>query len=214
MTLAPVLPAIARYVQARQGEVQTRSAERCAILDRIASYVSARHAVAAPARLVFICTHNSRRSQLAQVWAATAAAVHGVPGVETYSGGTEATAFDPRAIEALRRAGFRIVPAAGDNPRVRVTWSEAGAPWMCFSKCVDDPANPAEDFAALMTCAEADRACPSVRGAAARIAIPYDDPKVADGTPEQAARYDERTRQIATEMLHVFARVRDAARQS
>jgi hypothetical protein len=59
-----------------------------------------------------------------------------------------------------------------------------------------------------MTCSEADKNCPVVRGAAVRVALPYEDPKVADGTPAEAARYDERSRQIATEMFYLFSEVR------
>jgi arsenate reductase (thioredoxin) len=58
-----------------------------------------------------------------------------------------------------------------------------------------------------MTCDEADQDCPFVKGAALRISLPYEDPKVADGTPEEAARYDARSRQIATEMLYLFSKV-------
>jgi arsenate reductase len=39
-----------------------------------------------------------------------------------------------------------------------------------------------------MTCSEADKNCPIVLGALDRISLPYNDPKEADGTPEEAAR--------------------------
>jgi arsenate reductase len=59
-----------------------------------------------------------------------------------------------------------------------------------------------------MTCSEADRNCPNVVGATLRLPLPYEDPKAADDTPEEAARYDERSLQIATELLYVFSQVR------
>ena len=55
--------------------------------------------------LMFICTHNSRRSHMGQIWAAAAANHLGIDGVRTYSAGTEATAFNPNAIAALERTG-------------------------------------------------------------------------------------------------------------
>ena len=58
-----------------------------------------------------------------------------------------------------------------------------------------------------MSCSQADRNCPLVPGCAARIALPYDDPKDFDGTDREAAMYDERCRQIAREMLFVFSQV-------
>ena len=58
-----------------------------------------------------------------------------------------------------------------------------------------------------MTCSEADEACPVVLGAALRIPIRYEDPKIYDGTHEESTAYDARCLQIATEMLYLFSRV-------
>lgn len=157
--------------------------------------------------LNFICTHNSRRSHLGMIWAAVAAAVYGVDEVSTYSGGTEATAFNPRAVTALRSVGFHIPPAEGDNPTYRVSFSAEHEPLVCFSKVFDHPDNPNRDFAAIMTCAEADENCPFIPGASFRLPLTYEDPKVADGTAEEASRYLERTRQIGREILYVFSRL-------
>ena len=48
-----------------------------------------------------------------------------------------------------------------------------------------------------MTWSQADESCPIVRGAAYRVAIPYDAPKAFDGTKRESAKYDERCRQTA-----------------
>jgi arsenate reductase (thioredoxin) len=74
----------------------------------------------------FICTHNSRRSHIAHLWAWAAAEHFGVRPFESYSGGVEVTAFNPRAVEAMRRAGFIIGEAEGDNPRHPVRVEENG----------------------------------------------------------------------------------------
>jgi arsenate reductase len=145
---------------------------------------------------------------MSQLWAQTAAAVCGVSNVETFSGGTEATAFNPRAVAALRRAGFAIEPVSdGDNPVYQVRFRPEMTPLRVFSKVYDQPPNPVEGFAAVMTCSAADKGCPVVFGAAERIAIPFEDPKVSDGTEREAAAYDERCRQIAREMLSALASV-------
>ena len=179
-------------------------------LDQIAAFVRERKLAGQPIRLVFICTHNSRRSHMSQIWAAAAATWYGIDGVETYSGGTEATAFNPRAVAAMRRAGFEIadVPADATNPHYAVGFSADAPALDVFSKTYDWAGNPSSDFAAIMTCSQADRACPFVRGAVLRVSLPYEDPKVADGTPEEAARYDERARQIAGEMFYLFSQVK------
>ena len=173
-------------------------------LDLIAAFVKDRKAEGATADLTFICTHNSRRSILGQVWSATAACAFGLDHVRTFSGGTEATAFNPRAIEALRRAGFHVAVPKGYNPRCTVAISKERATEPCWSKKYDDTANPQRDFCAVMTCSEADKNCPIVFGALDRFSLPYRDPKEADGTPEEAARYDERCLQIAAEMWYVM----------
>lgn len=183
--------------------------KRKAELDQLARFIRRRIDAGEPARLIFICTHNSRRSHLAQIWCRTAAGVYGLSGVETYSGGTEATAFNPRAVAALERAGFRIaVDGLGANPRYAVRFSDDVEPMICFSKVYDQPPNPREGFCAVMTCSAADEGCPVVYGAAERIAIRYDDPKEFDDTPLEAQKYDERCRQIAREMHFSIARVR------
>ena len=159
------------------------------------------------AELTFICTHNSRRSQMAQLWASAAAAQFGIDGVRAYSGGTEVTAFNPRAVAAMGRAGFVIDDPGGENPHYRVTHAAESPTMECFSKTYDDPVNPSTGFAAVMTCSDADASCPVVPGAELRARVQYDDPKSADGSPEEASTYDARCLQIATEMLYLFSRV-------
>jgi arsenate reductase len=200
-------PKLAQYIdRALQGLTGIPN-ERKHLLDEVAAFVSSKRSVGETADLTFICTHNSRRSQMGQLWAAAAAAQFGIDGVETYSGGTEATAFNPRAVSALEKAGFVIEKPAGDNPHYTATFDKGGPVIECFSKTYDDRFNPTEGFAAIMTCSEADEACPVVLGAALRAPIRYEDPKVADGTPDEVAVYDERCLQIATEMLYLFSRV-------
>ena len=198
---------IQQYIERVLPEIDSIPESRRKSLEEVASFVSAKRANGEAADLNFICTHNSRRSQLGQLWAAVAAAHFGIDDVRTYSGGTEVTAFNPRAVSAIERAGFAVQNPGGENPRYQVSFQEPGPAIVCFSKTYDDPHNPKDGFAAIMTCSAADEACPIVVGAALRAPIRYGDPKAADGTPDETAAYDERSRQIATEMLYLFARV-------
>jgi hypothetical protein len=201
-------PELGAFVAERVVEFDEISDERKRALGPITDFVADRIQRSDPVRLTFICTHNSRRSHMSQIWAQTAAEIYGVSGVETYSGGTEATAFNPRAVAALQRAGFAVEPFTdGKNPIYEVSFEPKTAPMQSFSKVYDSPPNPTENFAAIMTCSAADNACPIVVGAAERIAIPFDDPKAFDGTEQEAAKYDERCAQIAREMLLVFSKV-------
>jgi len=199
-------PELRAYLEERSTEFGTISNARRTQLDEFASYVKDQTASGKPVRLNFVCTHNSRRSHLAQLCTAAAAAYNGFH-AETYSGGTEATAFNPRAVAAAQRAGFRIeTTSKGTNPHYRVLIGEELPAVVCFSKRFNDPFNPTEHYAVIMVCTEADEACPSVPGANARFALPFIDPKVSDDTPEEAATYDLRCAQIAREMLYVMTR--------
>ena len=155
---------------------------------------------------------TSRRSHLSQIWASDAASYYRIPGVECFSGGTEGTAFNPCAVAArLELAGMKIEKLSDDkNPKYRVQGAEGLAAMVCFSKKYSDATNPKSDFFAVMTCAEADKGCPTVDGAALRVPLHFQDPKVADGTPQEAAKYDERCVQICREMFYLFSRVRPA----
>ena len=196
------------YIDQRIVEFDRTPRDRKRLLEEQALYVTIRRSAGLPARLNFICTHNSRRSHMSQLWAQTAAAFYGVDGVETYSGGTEATAFEPRAVAAFERAGFRIDKVGdGNNPIYEVRYRADGPPLQAFSKVYDQAPNPREDFCAVLSCTRAEASCPVVRGASKRVAIPYEDPKAFDGTDGESEAYDERCRQISREMLYAFSRL-------
>ena len=145
---------------------------------------------------------------MAQLLGLAAARRKGLSTVHTFSGGTEATAFNPRAVAALQRVGFEIAPGGEEkNPHHTVRFGPSAEPVEAYSKRFTDPPNPSSGFIVVMTCSQADAACPVVRGAVARVAVPYDDPKIADGTPEEPARYDERTAQIGRDLAWVFAAI-------
>jgi arsenate reductase (thioredoxin) len=183
--------------------------ERKETLLELTRFVHEKKNAGGPVYLNFICTHNSRRSHLAQLWAQAAAHYYGIKNVFCFSGGTEATAFNPRAVKAMQNAGFSIkVTRDGDNPIYEVRFDNDAPPIVAFSKKYDDPFNHNKDFAAIMTCSHADENCPLVLGASRRIALTYDDPKEFDGTPQEVAKYAERVHQIGREILYAFSQVK------
>ncbi|KUY29637.1 arsenate-mycothiol transferase ArsC [Elizabethkingia ursingii] len=142
----------------------------------------------------FICTHNSRRSHLSQIWAQAAAAYFNIPEVYCYSGGTEETALFPKVTETLKMQGFNILKISeGSNPVYAIKYSTNILPVISFSKKYDHPFNPENLYAAVMTCSQADEACPFTAGAEVRIPITYEDPKISDNTLEQTQVYAERS---------------------
>lgn len=200
-----LFPKIQQYVESLKPDLTQLAPDRKERLLQIVDYVQSRIAAGNAAALVFICTHNSRRSHFGQIWAKVLADYYGISPVNTYSGGTEATAFHPNAIHALRTVGFQIEAEAQQaTPHYSILYAKDRNPLVAWSKVYTDPANPGQDFCAIMTCSEADEACPAVFGASARVSLPFEDPKKADGTTQEAETYLERCRQIATELAFVF----------
>ncbi|MGV3754651.1 MAG: low molecular weight phosphatase family protein [Verrucomicrobiota bacterium] len=203
---AGLLPPLQTYVNEVAGELDKLSSERKVVLGQIAQTVATQLQQGQEARLTFICTHNSRRSHMSQIWAQTAAYHYGLDRVQTYSGGTEVTACNCRTITAMRSAGFQIKDAtSGDNPLYLVHYAGERPPIKAYSKVYNADDNPSERFIALMTCSSADKSCPVVKGSIARYAIHYVDPRVCDDTPSETAAYNERCREIAREMFYIMS---------
>ena len=183
--------------------------ERKAVLQPLVEYIQNKVNHNEEIRLNFICTHNSRRSHLSQIWAQTMAFHFGINNVFCYSGGTEATAMFPKVGETLVHQGFEIQKLCEtENPVYAVKFDDNQHPIICFSKAYFDDFNPKSQFGAIMTCNNADEGCPLVLGAEARFPIKYDDPKAFDGTDIMNEKYAERSLQIASEMYFVFSQIK------
>jgi protein-tyrosine phosphatase/arsenate reductase len=183
--------------------------ERKELLTKISEYIQSKKDANLPINLMYVCTHNSRRSHFGQIWAAVAASYFGIENVQTFSGGTEATAFNPNAIKALKENGFEIsTKELTGNPIYKVAFGTKETEFTtCFSKVYDDSFNPSSNFVALMTCSDAERNCPFIPGVELRIGTTYSDPKTFDGTPQQSQKYFERSNQIAVECLFAFSKI-------
>jgi hypothetical protein len=204
----PVINKVEAKIKQLKDSFELIPNERKELLNQFAQYISSKLREKKELNLIFICTHNSRRSHISQIWAQTAAAYYNIPNVKCYSGGTEATAFNSRAVQAMQKAGFKIEkPDDSDNPVYLVYYSNDKKPVECFSKVYSDEYNPQNDFAAIMTCSDADENCPVVFGVEARFPIRYDDPKEFDNTELEAKKYNERVDQIGREMFYAFSRI-------
>lgn len=185
------------------------SDDRKTVLNPLAEFIQNKLENNEIINLNFICTHNSRRSHLSQIWAQTMAEYFGVKNVFCYSGGTEATAMFPKVAETLEKQGFQIQKISEtENPVYAVKFSENCHPVIGFSKKYDDVFNPETGFAAIMTCSNADQGCPFIAGAEKRIPVKFEDPKISDGTPEMDETYFRRSFEIASEMYYVFSKIR------
>jgi arsenate reductase len=202
-------PQLTQYIS--QLQPAELNPERKAILQPLVVFLQKSIAAKESIRLNFICTHNSRRSHLSQIWAQTMAFYFRIENVSCYSSGTEATALFPQVIETLQGVGFEITHLSDTtNPVYAIKFDENEPPIIGFSKTIDAPFNPKSEFAAIMTCSQADQGCPFIAGAAKRIPVQYDDPKAFDQTPQMAEMYEARSRQIATEFYYVFHQLKNS----
>lgn len=193
-----------------QLSIDSVSDERKKALDQLANYVIHQDKKNEVCSLIFVCTHNSRRSHLSQIWAQTLASYYKV-NVQSYSAGTEATALYPSVINALQISGFESQTIGqssnNSNPIYAIRYGINHLPIIGFSKTVANAFNPSTNFAAIMTCSNADVGCPFVPGTDVRISLPYNDPKEFDGTTVELEKYLERSLEIASEMKYVFSQL-------
>ena len=181
---------------------------RKAVIEQLVAYILKSIEAGEKVSLNFICTHNSRRSQISQIWGQALANYFDLP-IACFSGGVEVTEFNSSAAKALADDGFVISKSTGQNPQYSLIAFDERAPILAFSKCFDDPHNPTNSFAAIMTCDHADETCPFIPGAAIRLPLRYDDPKFFDGTAEESKMYSVRSQQIGAELYFCFQLVLD-----
>lgn len=201
-------PKIQKLVQELENDFHSISEERKTDLNLFAEKIKESIQQFGKAKVIVICTHNSRRSHLGQIWLRLAAEKYNLP-IETFSGGTEATAFHPNMIAALKTVGFQVEEiSSGENPRYQVNISEEDKnKEQLFSKVYSAEYNPQKNFIAVMVCTEADGGCPFVAGSIARISLPYEDPKYTDGTSAEKEAYLKTVKEIGREMLFVISQV-------
>ncbi len=206
MTQSLTFPEIETLIKNLKPE--TISNERKTKLQPLTDFIQSKVAHRQEIRINFICTHNSRRSHLSQVWAQTLAYYFNIKNVFCYSGGTESTALFPMVAKTLQNSGFKVKAISkGDNPVYSIKYAENKHPVIGFSKKLDDDFNPKSRFVAIMTCSQADGGCPFIAGAEKRLPITFEDPKAFDGTPQKAEKYNEISMQIVTELFYAFSQI-------
>lgn len=189
-----------------ESERDSISIERKQVLNNIASAIDFQIENKGKSQLIYICTHNSRRSHFGQIWANVAAEFYEMSSViEAFSGGTEVTALHPNSITALETMCFKIESSTAEsNPKYEVKFGD-DLSTTCFSKVYDDSENPQDNFLAIMTCSHADENCPFIPGATSRFATPYEDPKLFDNTKLQDEKYLERALEIGREVFYMMS---------
>ena len=188
-------------------DVESISSERKRELDDIASLIVKYLSEEEKLDIIVVCTHNSRRSQLGEVWINTLVKYLGIKNIVAFSGGMEETAFNIRMVNALSDSGFEIKEIKdGDNPRYQLDYIGLENHPM-FSKVYNDAMNPLSGFMAFMVCDHADENCPIVHGMKYRIPLRYKDPKEYDDTDFEREAYSNKVKEIGREMYYLLSEV-------
>lgn len=207
--MSPLFQPLKTYLDTKLSLIDKISRERKAVLSSLADFILQSFETKQKANLVFICTHNSRRSQIAQAFAACIPHYFDFPGVKSFSGGTSITELHPNAEKALENCGFRLENQGPPrNPKYSIWWADGTPPLIAYSKKFQDAPNPASEFIAVLVCSQADESCPYVPGAEARISLPFEDPKSADDSENPLEKYLQTCDQIASELLYTFREVK------
>ena len=114
--------------------------------------------------LMFLCTGNSCRSQMAEGWARELASQYGDDWLSVESAGIEAHGKNPRAITVMQEAGVDI----SGQESTRLT---------------DDMLERAE--LVVSVCGHADEHCPALPAGTRKVHWPLDDPAKAQGTENE-----------------------------
>lgn len=203
-------PTILKYCQSLEQEFDAIPSQQKEKLLLLSNYIQQKIQQKQIVNLIVVCTHNSRRSHIGQLWLAVAADYYKIPNVQTFSGGTESTTFNLRAVQAFERIGFGVDcdNVSSSNPFYYIKWSDTMSPYIAFSKKYDDFPNPSQNFAAIMVCTQADEGCPMVLGCDFRLSLPYEDPKNYDDSALETTKYDERCREIGRELFWVMSNIK------
>ena len=178
---------------------------RAFVLNEIVNYICKKISENKVPKLNFICTHNSRRSQFCQFWATFFYNYYNVK-CEVFSGGTVQTKVNKSVISVIKDYGFNISFEDSSNPIYSIKFKKLNL-GNYFSKLYFDFENPKSEFAAIMTCSDAENNCPLIEGAEIKFFLQYEDPKKYDKTKIEKTGYKKTSEKIASEMNYLYRKL-------
>ena len=130
-------------------------------------------------RVIFVCTHNSARSQMAEGMLRT----WGGDRFQAFSAGTEATAVRPEAIAVMDEIGIDI---SGHLSKTLEPFLGEAFSWL------------------ITVCDQAKESCPTIPGVAQQAHWSIDDPSAVEGDEEARLAAFRETRDILRDRIHIF----------
>ena len=159
-------------------------------------------------QIIFICTHNSRRSQFSHIWAYVSSLYFKLDFIKPFSGGTEIDTVNLNVIKSLINSGLKIEKTHKEDAMYLLKPFKEYKGINLYSKEYSCKSNPTKHFIAIMTCSDADKMCPVIKGADKKVSLPYPDPRVADNTGLEEEVYNQTCSTIAKEMFYLMKQVK------
>ena len=184
-------------------QIDSIKSGRLDVLDKIASKITSRLKLDLKANVVFVCTHNSRRSQIAEVSLRSFLKVLQIPEISVFSCGTEKTGIPDQIVRLLEGLGFEVLKTG--------EFINVGSEITLSSKTFDDPGLP-PNLLAIMVCDHASESCPFVPSFSERISLEFQDPKSADGSPQETVSYENAWKKISREMAYLALKLEENLR--
>jgi len=148
--------------------------------------------------IVFLCTHNSRRSQLCQVWGIILSKIYNID-LKFNSAGTEKTEVNKNILYCFSHIGLEV---KGN----KIIYEDLSI--SLHSKLLDE-IQP-NKFISIMTCSDAEKSCPSDSRSIKNISMTYQDPKVFDYKEKEKDEYLKTSKLIAKELNYVLKKLVDS----
>ena len=177
-------------------------------LVKLAQVIKRNHEQKNIVKIIFICTHNSRRSQFSQVWAYISSLYFKLDFIKPFSGGTEIDTVNLNVINSLISSGLKIEKTHKGKAIYLLKSFKKDKGINLYSKVYNSKLNPSKHFIAIMTCSDADQMCPVIKGADKKVSLPYSDPRVADNTGLEKEVYNQTCSIIAKEMFYLMKQVK------
>ena len=177
-------------------------------LVKLAQVIKRNHELQNIVKIIFICTHNSRRSQLSQVWAYVSSLYFKLDFIKPFSGGTEIDTVNLNVINSLINSGLKIEKTHKGKAIYLLKSFKKDKGINLYSKVYNFKLNPSKHFIAIMTCSDADQMCPVIKGADKKISLLYSDPRGADNTGLEKEVYNQTCSIIAKEMFYLMKQVK------
>jgi len=169
-------------------------------LDKLAAIIT-EDLVKGDSVVKFICTHNSRRSQVAEFMLDVLSREYGLK-ITALSAGTEATAFEPRMVNAIKNQGFPLIEY-GNKPNPLYIYRIKNDDLYYFSKRYDEQLIDYGESIIVTVCGDANENCPVIPGTLKRFHLGYEDPKKSDGSDHESETYKKKVLEIGSEILYL-----------